>query len=129
MLAQQQSRWTDAIVAAGSRYAIDNEQLQSEQRLVDEEIRAIDQQLSLLRQIEESLIIRADRRGVVDAWRLVERLDQRPLRRGDHLLQVIAENIHRGSSMRESSKIGLSHLNRCLRRRIDDLRRVDISSR
>jgi len=90
ILEQQQARWTHAIVSASASMAGDHDHHQSEQRLVAEEIRAIDQQLALLRTVESSLIIRADRRGTVNAWRLEERLQNRPLRRGDHLLQVVA---------------------------------------
>ena len=91
VLEQQQAKWTSAIVTAESRYGENGEQPQSEQRLVAEEIRAIDEQLSLLRRVEESLVVRADRSGVVDAWRLEDRLARRPVRRGEHLLRVVAE--------------------------------------
>ncbi len=92
VLTQQQSRWTNAIVTAESTYAASNEHVQSEQRLVDEEIRSIDQQLALLRSVEESLAVRADRDGTVDAWRVDDRLQHRPLRRGEHLLQVVGKD-------------------------------------
>jgi hypothetical protein len=58
--------------------------------LVAEEIQALQEQLAVLRSIERSLSIRADRDGVVDAWQIDDRLKSRPVRRGDGLMRVVA---------------------------------------
>ncbi|MCC9645331.1 HlyD family efflux transporter periplasmic adaptor subunit [Rhodopirellula sp. JC740] len=63
----------------------------SDGRELDEEIDSIHQQLELIRQSKEQLVVRAENSGRVDAWRLNERLANRPLRRGDPLLSIIAE--------------------------------------
>ena len=90
VLAQQQARWVDAIVAAESSFDDGDDRSQTEKLLVDEEIRSIDHQLALLRGVEQSLVVRADRDGIVDAWRIDDRLGGRPMRRGDYLMRVIA---------------------------------------
>lgn len=59
-------------------------------REVEEEIESIRRQLEIIRESKERLILRALRDGRVDAWRLQERLANRPLRRGDDVLSVIA---------------------------------------
>ncbi len=65
--------------------------LQSDQE-IDEEIDAIDRQLEIIADSEADLVLRAHRDGRVDAWRLQERLAGRPLRRGDAVLSVIADD-------------------------------------
>ncbi|NND96950.1 MAG: HlyD family efflux transporter periplasmic adaptor subunit [Pirellulaceae bacterium] len=92
VLMQKQSHWNERLVDASSNRREQNEQLQGEQILVQEEISSIDNQLTQLRQSKAALVIRADRDGVVDAWRLAERLSGRPLARGDSLLQVVAHD-------------------------------------
>ena len=88
VLVQQQSRWTEELTASNSR--LDKTvQLRGEQSLVAEEIRSIDQQLALLKEIQDSLEIRAEQSGIVNAWQIEQRLLGRPLERGDFLLQVI----------------------------------------
>ncbi len=66
--------------------------MQGERSLVAEEIQSIDNQLAVLQRAKESLVIRADRNGIVDAWQIEQRLQSRPLRRGDPLLQVIEKD-------------------------------------
>ncbi|WDQ16717.1 HlyD family efflux transporter periplasmic adaptor subunit [Rhodopirellula sp. P2] len=61
-------------------------------REVEEEIASVDRQLEIIRESKARLILRALRDGRVDAWRLQERLANRPLRRGDPVLNVIAED-------------------------------------
>jgi hypothetical protein len=65
--------------------------LQGDQE-IDEEIDAIDRQLEIIADSESDLVLRAHRDGRVDAWRLQERLAGRPLRRGDAVLSVIADD-------------------------------------
>lgn len=57
---------------------------------IDEEITSIDEQLKIISQCQDDLMLRARRDGRVDAWRIQERLSDRPLRRGDAILSVIA---------------------------------------
>ncbi|MGB7346917.1 MAG: HlyD family efflux transporter periplasmic adaptor subunit [Pirellulaceae bacterium] len=66
------------------------DQDQGQQSLTEAEIMAIDLELAQLKQIKASLVIRADRSGTVDAWRMQERLDGRPLLRGDPLMRIVA---------------------------------------
>ena len=61
-------------------------------REVEEEIESIRRQLEIIRESKDRLVLRAMRDGRVDAWRLQERLANRPLRRGDDVLSVIAED-------------------------------------
>ena len=89
VLIQKRTRWTALLVDANySREQ--SQQLEGEQSLVNEEIDAIDAELEQLRQSQSALVIRADRSGVVNAWRVQERLDGRPLMRGDAIAQIIA---------------------------------------
>lgn len=90
VLVQQQSRWTEALVDTGSHRVDHSERLQGERSLVAEEIRATDEQLAILQSVQKSLVIRADRDGVVDAWRAKQQLQGRPLQRGDLMLRVVA---------------------------------------
>lgn len=57
---------------------------------MNEEIASIDEQLKIILQSQEDLVLRARRDGRVDAWRINERLSNRPLRRGDAVVSVIA---------------------------------------
>lgn len=90
VLDQQQSRLTEAMVDASSFKADQIDQVQMQQSLVAEEIQALEEQLVVLRSIERSLEIRADRDGIVDAWQIDERLRLRPVNRGDGLMRVVA---------------------------------------
>ncbi len=92
VLVQQRSRWTEALVDSSSHRLDRMEQVQGERSLVSEEIQSIDDQLAVLQRVKESLVIRADRNGIVDAWQIEQRLQSRPLRRGDPLLQVIEKD-------------------------------------
>jgi hypothetical protein len=89
---QRQQRWTRAIVSADTRADDRDQTWQNEQQLATAEIRSLDEQLALLNELRDSLVVHADRDGTVDAWRLVQRLGDRPLRRGDHLMHVVADD-------------------------------------
>lgn len=65
-----------------------DEALIQQQRLLEEEQRAIDQQLELLEQARERLVIRADRAGTVDAWQTELAALGRPVRTGELLIRV-----------------------------------------
>ena len=91
VLQQQQDRWTSALV----RRPDDLQQaihVENQQRLVAEEIDSIDQQLALLQNIQESMTLRADQDGIVDAWQLHQQLKDRPIGRGDRLMNVVAKD-------------------------------------
>ena len=90
VLTQQQAHWTEELVDSSSSQLDRMHQVQSQRRLVTEEIQSIDQQLMILERIKESLVLRATHPGTVDAWKVEQRLPNRPLQRGDVLLQVIA---------------------------------------
>lgn len=92
VLLQQRTRWTEVLVDSSSNHIERMEQVQGERSLVDEEIQSIDSQLSVLSRVRESLIIRAGRKGTVDAWQIEQRLQSRPLKRGDPMLQVVASD-------------------------------------
>ena len=102
VLEQQRARWTEAMlggsdasgdvgrVRGAGRPSDRLEELVGQQRLATEEIRSVDRQLEIMGRIRESLVLRADRAGQIDGWRLNDRLRGRPLRRGEPLLSVIA---------------------------------------
>ncbi len=111
VLVQQKSHWTGALVDTASHEVNRTDQVQGESRLVAEEIQSIDNQLTLLRRAEEQLLIHAQQEGVVDAWQVHQRLQSRPLHRGDWLLQVIATDSNWEVEAKvPQSRIG--HLNR-----------------
>ncbi len=62
VLIQQKSQWTDALVDTAAHQFDRMEQVQGESRLVDEEIRSIDEQIVILKRAESSMQIRATRR-------------------------------------------------------------------
>ena len=90
VLVQKLARWNELLVDTASHQREQTQRAQSEQSLIREEIIAIDSEMQQLRQAQAGLVLRADRDGVVDAWRLRERLSDRPLIRGDSIAQVIA---------------------------------------
>jgi len=90
VLVEQQSRFTETLVETSSNHVDRLEQAESQRSLVAEEIRSVDEQLSVLRRVRQSLVIRADREGIVDAWQIESRLHWRPMARGDELLSVIS---------------------------------------
>jgi hypothetical protein len=90
VLDQQRSRLIEALVESSSSKSGQVDQVQMQRSLVAEEITALDEQLAVLRSIEQSLTIRADRDGIVDAWQIDGRLRSRPVRRGDELMRVVA---------------------------------------
>lgn len=90
VLDQQQSRLTEAMVDASSSKPNQLDQVQMQRSLVAEEVQSLEAQLAVLRSMEQSLTIRADRDGIVDAWQIDERLRSRPVRRGDGLMRVVA---------------------------------------
>ncbi len=89
VLIEQQTNWTQALVGTASHRLDRTGELQNERNLVAEELRGIDQQLALLEDVRRSLVIRCSSDGVVDAWKISQRLGGRPLRRGDYLLSTI----------------------------------------
>lgn len=103
VLEQQRARWTEAMLGGtdasgdvgrtrGAGRSSDRiEELVGQQRLAREEIRSVDRQLEIMGRIRESLVLRADRAGQIDGWRLDHRLRGRPLRRGEPLLSVVGK--------------------------------------
>ncbi|TWU43919.1 hypothetical protein Q31b_14510 [Novipirellula aureliae] len=89
ILIQKQSAFMTALVDTASNRTDRSEQLQSERSLLAEELQTIDQQLADLEEVKQSLVIRATNDGVVDAWQIEQRLQGRPVNRGDALLEVI----------------------------------------
>ncbi len=92
VLEQKRARLTEAMVDASPSRVDQAGQTQDERILVSEEIRAVNDQLDGLVRIQESMVIRADRSGVVDAWQVDTQLTSRPVRRGDELLRIIAND-------------------------------------
>ncbi|TWU40754.1 HlyD family efflux transporter periplasmic adaptor subunit [Novipirellula artificiosorum] len=90
VLAQKQSAFTAELVDTASHRIDRSEQLQGERSLLAEEMYTLDEQLALLEQVEASLVLRAGRDGIVDAWQLERRLLGKPVERGERLLEVIA---------------------------------------
>ena len=92
VLAEQKLSLNEDMVDSSASDFESFEKIQGQQSVVDEEIASVDQQLALLKEIEQSLTIRSDRDGVVDAWQIRKRLSGRPVQRGDSLLQVISHD-------------------------------------
>ena len=90
VLIEKLSRGQKLLMAATSHQRDRNLQIQGEQRLTEEELTSVAQELAQLQRIRDNLVIRADRSGNVDAWRMEERLEGRPLMRGDPLMQIVA---------------------------------------
>ena len=70
------------------RSSTSDEELVQQQRLLEEEIAGLDEQLELFRAASDRLTIRADRDGIVDAWQTELTAMGRPVRRGDALIRV-----------------------------------------
>ncbi|TWU66279.1 hypothetical protein V7x_18420 [Crateriforma conspicua] len=64
-------------------------QANSRRRVTELRIDGIDAQLEHLRSVEASLHVTAKQSGIVDAWRLRQRLIDRPVRFGEPLLKVV----------------------------------------
>ena len=92
VLLQQADRLNTSLIEAQGDRREQVTQIEGQLQLAKEETASIDSQLALLNEIQSSLVIRSDRNGTVDGWRLHERLAGRPLRRGDHLLHIVAQN-------------------------------------
>ena len=92
ILAEQKIRLTEDMVDSSASDFESYEEIQGQRSVVDEEIASVNQQLTLLQQTNESLVIRSDREGVVDAWQINKRLSGRPVNRGDSLLQVVSHD-------------------------------------
>lgn len=67
----------------------DSQQLLADQRVIEQERLAVDQQLELLRKERQTLELHSDRDGVVDGWQLRRQWNGRPVGRGQMLLSVI----------------------------------------
>jgi len=91
ILVQKQAAFMTALVDTASHRSERNEQLQSERSLLAEELQTIDQQLAVLEEVKQSLVIRASNEGIVDAWQMEQRLQGRPVNRGDALMEVIGK--------------------------------------
>ncbi|KAA1259441.1 HlyD family secretion protein [Rubripirellula obstinata] len=92
VLAEQKMRLTEDMVDSSASDFDSFEKIQGQRSVVDEEIASVNQQLMLLRQTKDSLTIRSDRDGVIDAWQITKRLGGRPVSRGDSLLQVVSHD-------------------------------------
>jgi len=65
-----------------------DEELVQEQRLLEEELLGLTEQIELIDAARGRLVIRADRAGRVDAWQTELTATGRPVRRGDPLIRV-----------------------------------------
>ncbi|MGB7328330.1 MAG: HlyD family efflux transporter periplasmic adaptor subunit [Rubripirellula sp.] len=92
VLGQKRARLTDAMMDASSSQIDRAKQTQDERMLVTEEIQSVNDQLNVLLRMQQTLVIRADRDGIVDAWQVDSRLQSRPVHRGDGLMRVIASD-------------------------------------
>jgi hypothetical protein len=70
------------------------DQLQSEQIMIDEEIAAVTAELESQGRWSEELTLRSRVAGRVDAWQIEQTLQSRPIRRGDLILRVLPETSH-----------------------------------
>jgi hypothetical protein len=89
VLRQRRISISNDLVGAGDRRRQD--QLQSEQIMIDEEIAAVTAELESLDRWSEELTLRSRVAGRVDAWQIEQTLQSRPIRRGDLILRVLPE--------------------------------------
>lgn len=73
---------------SSERSSTSDEELIQQQRLLEEEIIGLDEQIELLNAASDRLTIRADRGGIVDAWQTELTATGRPVRRGDAMIRV-----------------------------------------
>jgi hypothetical protein len=73
---------------APSHASTTDEELVQEQRLLEEELTGLSEQIDLVEAARGRLVIRADRAGRVDAWQTELTATGRPVRRGDLLVRV-----------------------------------------
>ena len=90
VLFQKQSSFNTRLVDTASHRTEQLDRLQGEQSLVAEELRSIENQLSVLHEIRDSLILRATRKGIVDAWQIKQTFTGRPVRRGESLMRIVS---------------------------------------
>lgn len=68
------------------------EELVLRQKSIAEETRSLNTQLSIYKQIEESLTLYAPCDGRIDAWQVKRNLQNRPVDRGQPLIQIVPES-------------------------------------
>jgi len=73
---------------SNERSSTSDEELIQQQRLLEEEIIGLDEQIELFNAASDRLTIRADRSGIVDAWHTELSATGRPVRRGDAMIRV-----------------------------------------
>ena len=91
VLTQQQVRLTHAMVDDSTADINQFEDLRGQRSITQEELQSIEGQLKLLYSIRDSLVLRSDRHGRVDAWQVHQRLGGKPVGRGDFLLGITSE--------------------------------------
>ncbi len=85
-----------------------DDELVQQQRLFEEELLGIDEQLAILEISQQRLELRADQDGIVDAWHLETTTVGRPVQRGEPLLRVLPENANWVAEARvEQSRLSL----------------------
>ncbi|MEX0824765.1 MAG: biotin/lipoyl-binding protein, partial [Pirellulaceae bacterium] len=92
VLLQRGAEIRGALLGQSTRHREESQRLQAEQRIVSEKMSAVDRQLALLDHERNRLTLRSDRDGVVDGWQIRRNLIERPVQRGDPLLNVIEPN-------------------------------------
>lgn len=90
VLSERSGELRAKLVSRGASDADESERLQTEQRVTVEELQSVDAELEVLREERQRLVLRSSRAGIVDAWQVHERLENRPVRRGQSLLRVVA---------------------------------------
>lgn len=66
--------------------------LEDEQLLLETQLAGVDESLAAVNRMIARLTITSRHAGVVDAWRAADELPGLPLRRGDHLMRIIADD-------------------------------------
>ncbi len=79
---------------SSDRTSESDEELVQQQRLFEEELIGIDEQLAILQVAMQRLEIRAELDGFVDAWQLESIAIGRPVQRGEALMRVIPQHTH-----------------------------------
>lgn len=71
-----------------SRTSLSDDDLVQQQRLLEEEIAGLDEQIALAEEARDRLTIRAQLTGRIDGWQTELTASGRPVRRGDSLLRI-----------------------------------------
>lgn len=96
--ADRQHRTVSATLESGERFSLADkarfDELSARRLELEVQLKSLDQRLEILRAQREELDIRAGIDGQVQTWDVVHRLQSRPVRRGQRLMQIADRDGH-----------------------------------